>query len=96
MNEKKNNNEVLEQLKNDLKEVANQIPKSETELFLDFMKNVWAKMFVVKNNDNPLDIRFVISYIDNRMKNTKNKQHQAFWVKIYKMLLDAKENLEKI
>lgn len=94
MNKKKNNNEVLEQLKKDLKEVANKIPKSETELFIDFMQNIWGKLFIIKKDKKLLDFRYVINYIENRMKNTKNKQHQAFWTRIYKILVEMREKLE--
>ena len=95
MNNKKNNNEALEKLKNDLKDVANKIPKSETVLFLEFMNNVWAKMFVLQKDNKILDIRSVIVYIEYRVRNSKNKQHQAFWTKIFKMLIDFRDKLEK-
>lgn len=95
-NNKQNNNEVLEQLKEDLMRVAKEIPHSEVELFLDFMKNIWGKLFISKNNDKPLDFHYVINYIESRMRNTKNRQHQAFWAKIYKMLEESKEKLIKI
>lgn len=96
MNAKQNNNEALEQLKNELTTVAKQIPKSEMKLFLDFMENIWAKLFVDKPNTKILDIRSVISYIEGRIRNSRNQQHQAFWAKIYKMLFDMKEKLERI
>jgi len=97
-NAKENNNDALEELKEKLKKVIKQIPISETGFAIDFFTNVFEKLFVVRDNNNQklLDIHSVISYINNRMKNTKSRQHQAFWAKIYKMLLDAKEKLEKI
>ena len=95
-NSKENNNEALELLKGKLTKALEQIPKSENGLAIDFMKNVWAKLFVVKKDQTPIDIHSVISYIDSRMKNTKSKQHQAFWAKIVKMLLETAKELNPI
>lgn len=94
--DKQNNNEALEELKKELTDVMKKIPRSEIELFLDFMENVWKKLFVIEKNQKPIDIHFVIRYIDKRMKKTRNKQHQAFWAEIFKMLLEAIEKLERI
>ena len=94
--DKKNNNQVLEDLKNDLKKILKQIPSSEMELFLDFFKNVWAKIFVSKNNDKPLDIHSVISYIENKIKYSKNPIHKQFYAKIYKRLKKMVDELKLI
>ena len=95
---KQNNNEALDNLKNNLEKIISQIPKSDSGFAIDFFKNIYAKLFIVRNNNKQklLDIHSVISYIDGRMRNSKNPVHQAFWAKIYKMLLETREKLEKI
>jgi hypothetical protein len=96
LNKKRNNNESLYNLKKELTVLMNKIPQSENELFIELMKNVWEKLFVIKKNQTPIDIHYVISYINTRMKNSKNKQHQIIWAEIYKMLLKTKDLLEVI
>ena len=93
---KQNNNKALENLKLELIEVLNKIPKSEVNLSTNFLLNVLSKLFILKKGKKNIDIHSVISYIDNITKNTNNKQHKVFWIKVYKIVKKFADKLESI